>query len=390
MPSPATRLLARIRALRGWRADAALAGLVVVEGLLELALLTGPADQRLLGIPFVAGLAVAVGLRRRWPIAAVALGILFVTVFERVPAFENGLVGPFLCVGLLTYSLGRYVGERRLPLALVVGFGGTAIAMATDPSADGSLISNVLWGGVVVVGLPFLGGRAARNRSRLNAALRAKRLALEHERVHEAERAVLEERGRIAGELHDVVSHALSAMTVQASAARRLAGRDPAAARGAFAAVEETGREALGELRRLLGVLRRADEDLALAPQPSLAHLETLARRSLAAGLPVELTVRGDAPPALSVGLDLTAYRVVQAALRAARDEGHAGRARVSVSYAPDAVSVIVADDGRASSVRSLLGMRERVTVYGGELAAEPGPGGGHVLRARFPVGSAA
>jgi signal transduction histidine kinase len=204
--------------------------------------------------------------------------------------------------------------------------------------------------------------------------------------VQEAERAVLEERSRIAGELHDVVSHALSAMTVQASAARRLAERNPDAARGAFAAVETTGRDALTELRRLLGVLRREDEELALAPQPSLAHLETLARRSQAAGLPVELTVRGDSPQQLSVGVDLTAYRLIQAALRAARDEGRAGRARVAVYFAPDAVSVVVADDGRAGAVRSLLGMRERVTVYGGDLAAEPSPAGGHVVRARFPV----
>jgi signal transduction histidine kinase len=102
--------------------------------------------------------------------------------------------------------------------------------------------------------------------------------------------------------------------------------------------------------------------------------------------LPVELAVDGDAPPALSVGVDLTAYRLVQAALRAARDEGHAGRASVAVRYEPEAVSVVVADDGRASAVRSLLGMRERVGVYGGHLSAEPGASGGHVLRARFPV----
>jgi signal transduction histidine kinase len=388
--TPPARLLARVRALRGWHADAALAGAVAAEGLLELALLSGPAHQRLLGIWLVSGLAVAVGVRRRRPIVAVALGLALVTVFERVPPIGNNLIGPFLCLGLLTYSLGRYVEERRLVPALAVAFGGALLAVTTDPGADGPVLENMLWAGVVVVGLPFLGGRATRNRSRLNAALRAKRLAIEHERVQEAGRAVLAERERIAGELHDVVSHALSAMTVQASAARRLAAGNPEAARGAFAAVEATGRDALAELRRLLGVLRREDEELALAPQPSLAHLETLARRSGAAGLPVELTVRGDAPVALSVGVDLTAYRLIQAALRAALDEGRAGRARVAVRYAPDTVSVVVVDDGRASSTRSLLGMRERVTIYGGELAAEASPAGGHVLRARFPVESAA
>jgi signal transduction histidine kinase len=381
----ARRPLARIRGLQGWRADVALAAVVVVEGLVELPLVSGPADQKLLSGACVFGIALGVALRRRRPVAAVALGLALVTGFERVPISIH-LQGPFLALGLLTYSLGRHVDERRLPLALVVAFGGATIALATDPHADGSIVANAIWGGVVVVGLPFVGGRAVRSRSRLNAALRAKRLALEQERVQEAERAVLEERSRIAGELHDVVSHALSAMTVQASAARRLAERNPDAARGAFAAVETTGRDALTELRRLLGVLRREDEELALAPQPSLAHLETLARRSQAAGLPVELTVRGDSPQQLSVGVDLTAYRLIQAALRAARDEGRAGRARVAVYFAPDAVSVVVADDGRAGAVRSLLGMRERVTVYGGDLAAEPSPAGGHVVRARFPV----
>jgi signal transduction histidine kinase len=381
----APRLLARIRALQGWRADVALAAVVLAEGVLELSVVSGPAGESLLAIAAVSGIALAVAMRRRWPIAAVGLGLAVVTGFEHVPVSTH-MQGPFLALGLLSYSLGRHVDERRLPLALVIAYAGSAIALATDPAAEGSIIASVIWGGVVVVGLPFLGGRAVRSRSRLNAALRAKRLALEHERAQEAERAVLEERGRIAGELHDVVSHALSAMTVQASAARRLAERDPQAARGAFSSVEATGREALTELRRLLGVLRREDEDLALAPQPSLEHLETLARRAEAAGLPVELTVRGDSPQGLSVGVDLTAYRLIQAALRAARDDGRAGRVRVSVRYAPDAVSVIVSDDGRASPERSLLGMRERVTVYGGHLAAEPSPAGGHVLRARFPV----
>jgi signal transduction histidine kinase len=381
----AARLLTRLRALRGWRADAALAVVVVVEALVELLALSAPVHESVAALAFVTGIAVAVGFRRRAPISAVAFAMALVTGFERMP-ISTSLSGPFLALGLLTYSLGRHVDERRLPLALVTAFTGAGIALATDPNSGGSLVGNVIWGGVVVVGLPLLAGRTVRSRSRLNAALRAKRLALEHERVQEAERAVLEERGRIAGELHDVVSHALSAMTVQASAARRLAARDAGAARGAFAAVETTGRDALTELRRLLGVLRRKDEDLALAPQPSLAHLDTLVRRAGAAGLPVELTVRGDAPAALSVGVDLTAYRLIQAALRAARDEGRAGRARVAVRYHPDAVSVVVADDGRASAVRSLLGMRERVTVYGGELAAERSPAGGHVLRARFPT----
>ena len=137
-----------------------------------------------------------------------------------------------------------------------------------------------------------------RNRARLNQALREKAHALGESRASAVEAAALEERTRIAGELHDVVAHALSAMTVQATAARRMAERDPARAEAAFATVEATGREALTELRRLLGVLRREDEDLGLAPQPSLVHVGSLIRRSQAGGLPVELLDRGRAAAA--------------------------------------------------------------------------------------------
>ena len=145
-----------------------------------------------------------------------------------------------------------------------------------------------------------------------------------------------EERTRIAGELHDVVAHALSAMTVQAAAARRLTERDPEKAAVAFATVEHTGREALTELRRLLGVLRREDEELALAPQPSLAHIGGLASRVTSAGLPVALSISGEPRP-LPAGVDLTAYRVVQEALGGARDRGQAGRAEVPWPTGPAA-----------------------------------------------------
>jgi signal transduction histidine kinase len=173
-------------------------------------------------------------------------------------------------------------------------------------------------------------------------------------------------------------------MTVQAAAARRWTDRDPARAADAFASVEHTGREALTELRRLLGVLRKEDEELALAPQPSLAHVDGLAQRATAAGLPVALTVAGTAR-ALPAGVDLTAYRVVQEALGRARDGGSAGRAEVTVTYGAADVAVEVRDDGSADG-RGLLGMRERVTVYGGELLTAALDGGGWRVAARLPV----
>ena len=156
---------------------------------------------------------------------------------------------------------------------------------------------------VCLIGIgPILFGQALRNRARLNQALHAKAERAERERAAAADAAALEERTRIAGELHDVVAHALSAMTVQAAAARRMAERDPEQAERAFATVEATGREALTELRRLLGVLRREDEELGLAPQPSLAHIGSLvAARRARPGCPSSCASRASrarCPPA--------------------------------------------------------------------------------------------
>jgi signal transduction histidine kinase len=177
-------------------------------------------------------------------------------------------------------------------------------------------------------------------------------------------------------------------MVVQAGAARRRAAADPSQVRAAFEAVEGTGREALTEIRRLLGVLRRDDEELALAPQPSLAHVSGLVRRARLAGLEVHLRIEGDVRP-LPAGVDLTAYRVVQLALRSAANGAGAGRADVRVRYGGDDVVVEVRDDG-GRVVRPLPGVRERVVLYGGELHAGVRRGGGHGVRARLPLGGLA
>jgi len=220
-----------------------------------------------------------------------------------------------------------------------------------------------------------------RVRATLNRALSEKTAALERALSGAADRAVADERARIAGELHDVVAHSLSAMTVQASAAHRLTAAAHAGAGAAFATVEATGREALDELRRLLGVLRRDDAELALAPQPSLRHLGSLVSRTAAAGLPVELDLEGPLPE-LPAGIDLTAYRVIQGALAGARESGGAGRAEVRVRVRPDGLEVTVADDG---AERPLGGIRERVELHGGRLTAGPRSAGGHAVRARLP-----
>ena len=379
------QLLTRVRAIPPLRLDA-LVGLVAwFEICVELVLLTPLTGLRLAGAMVAAGLTfgLALMLRRRAPTVAVALAGAGVLAGGLVGSdITDNAYSPLVVAIFVAYSAGTRLEGRRLALAFAIGAACSAANVLTDPgqNQDGA----VIFAPVFTVGAPMLFGQLLRNRLGLNQALRERARRDERGRAAEAEAAAQEERTRIASELHDVVAHALSAMTVQAGAARRLSERDPAHAAAAFAAVEGTGREALTELRRLLGVLRKEDEELALTPQPSLGNVDGLARRATAAGLPVAVTVRGAARE-LPAGVDLTAYRVVQEALNYARDAGFAARASVEIGYHDTHVSVDVRDDGAAEG-RRLLGTRERVAVYGGELASVPLTGGGWRVTARLPA----
>jgi signal transduction histidine kinase len=187
-----------------------------------------------------------------------------------------------------------------------------------------------------------------------------------------------------------VVGHSVSVMTVQASAARRLLRPNQEKERDALLVVEQTGREALAEMRRMVGVLRRPEEAPALAPQPSLEQIERLVETTREAGLPVDLRIEGD-PVQLAGGVDLTAYRLVQEGLTNALKHARASRAEVVLRYSDARVELTVSDDGRGdgggpSGGHGLLGLRERVAVYGGELEAGPRADGGYRLRATLPV----
>jgi signal transduction histidine kinase len=334
--------------------------------------------------------AVAIALRRRGPLPALAVTYVVFVVAASRPALSEALFGPYFAVILMNYSAGANTDGRAFAACAALGTIGLFVVLQVDTVEDTP--GEWLFGATMLLGGPLLVGQLLRSRSRLNRALRDKAARLERERTEAAERAALDERARIASELHDVVAHALGAMVVQGAGARRLVRRDPAAAEAAFATVEATGREALGELRRLLGVLRKADADLALAPQPSLAHLGDLARRTGAAGLPVELDVQGD-PSQLPPGVDLTAYRVVQEALGSAREQGAAERARVRIRYGPAWLEIAVDDDGatpaNGGAGRELPGVRERLTLHGGELTVTARRGGGHRVIARLPVEAA-
>jgi signal transduction histidine kinase len=216
---------------------------------------------------------------------------------------------------------------------------------------------------------------------------------LEREQELATRVAVADERAHLARELHDVVAHSVSVMVVQAGAARRLLGRQPDRAGEALLAVESNGREALAELRRMLGVL--TDEDgtgPALAPQPGLGQLDALVERVGAAGLPVEVRITG-APRPLSPGVDLTAYRIIQEALTNALKYAKGARTEVVVEFGDGELKLEVLNAGGvdllpagAGAGRGLLGMRERVSVYGGQLEAGGRPEGGFAVRASLPL----
>jgi signal transduction histidine kinase len=379
-----TSLGARVRALPPGRADLLLAGVFLLETQVELSFLDAPTSTILAARGLVLVMACGVAARRRAPFVAAALVFAALTVMEQLKGPVNtGLVGPYISAFIVSYSIGANLEGRRLAWGTAWLVALVSILSVLDPTSDDGL--NLIWGWLVIVAAPVLAGRLLRERARLARELRAE--ASGDDDARWADLAVAEERERIAGDLHDVVARALDRMVVEAAGADRLVATDPGRAALAFGAVEETGREALTEIRRLLGVLRREDDELALAPQPTLAHVADLVRRARAAGLPVELRVEG-APAQLPAGVDLTAYRVVQEALAGAVREGAAASASVLVRYGEAAVDLEVVDDGAARPAP--MGIQERVALYGGDLRTASPRTGGHALRARLPLGSAA
>ena len=324
--------------------------------------------------------------RRRFPFAAPAAVGVAVALSSFVDGdFVHELV-PVLA-GLAAIFLVGMVRDRSQAIAgLAAGVGLIAVVAHNDPTGGManfvffSIVFAIVWTIGFAIGRKFHEAEEAKER-----AARAERAREERARL-----AVSEERARIARELHDVVGHSVSVMTVQASAVRRLLEPDQEKEHAALLVVEQTGREALAEMRRMVGVLRRPEEAPVLAPQPTLEQLERLIEHAREAGLPVELQVEGE-PVQLSAGVDLTAYRLVQEGLTNALKHARATHAEVLVRYSDGHVELTVSDDGPGGGDgdkggHGLVGMRERVSVYGGELEAGPRPEGGYRLRARLPV----
>ena len=353
------------------RAWDALVLVIVVSVLFEV--LTTDQDVPLaLSVPVALGMTVPFiwGQRHPLPVVAVVLGAWVVQSlagdWQQEPQSE------LLPVALAFWCLGAYVPPgRRSSWAL-----GLALVALTAHQPDDVIVMGPLMAGV------YAGGRLMQSRERLAAAL-------QHERANAERYAVAEERARIARELHDVVGHALATMTVQAGAERLALGGARPETSLVLSQIESTGRQALQEMRRLLGVLRTPEEAPELSPLPGLDQLDALARRMATSGVAVDVEVADDVRP-LPSGLDVSAYRIVQEALTNVLKHADARSARVRVSEHDGVVDIEVTDDGAGAPApagwqgQGLTGMRERVLVHGGSLEAGPSPQGGWRVAARL------
>ena len=378
-------LYTRVRGLDELKADAMLAAAFAVAGIVESILVRSGGHSRPLTAVAAVALSLTLAWRRRNTLAATIGFMVVISVATHIDTFLFGnLNSPFIAMLVLAYSVGRHEIGWRLWFDVVLLAAALTIAGGIASPTD------VLWG-VIFLGGPALVGRAIRSRALLQREMREKAKRLESERELRAREAVADERARIASELQAVVANGVSAMVVQAEAVPRLFDTaESSAAVQALALIEETGRDALAEMRRLLGVLRRDDEGPVLAPQPTLARADALVARMQAQGLSAAIKVEGQ-PAALSPGVDLAGYRVLQEALNAATQALGVSHADVSIIYRDDNVLVRVGDDREnpdGQDPEILPALRERLGLYGGALRTSRRQGSrGFEIEARLPVG---
>ena len=336
---------------------------------------TGPIEgDKVILVPTALAMTLPLAFRRRWPLGTELVVFGAAALQEVLTTPPDGIAGVTALL-IASYSVAAY-SERRSAIVGLVG----ALALSLSSHAEDFVFAWVMISGA------WGAGRIVRRQNLLLEALARDQAARERA-------AVADERARLARELHDVVAHSVSTMVVQAEAGGSLLERDPAGAREAFDSITNSGRQALGELRRMLGLLRSADGESTLVPQPGVAQLHALVEEMRGIGLPVELTIEGEPRP-LSAGVDLSAYRIVQEALTNTLKHARPARARVTVRYHADDVELEVLDDGRGSVNGSrrghgITGMEERVRLYGGTLETGRSAHGGFSVRARLPTGPA-
>ena len=376
-----------MRELDDFKADAILAGAFALAGVIESLFVNSHGHSRPLTAIVAAVVSAPLAWRRRNTLFAVGGFMLILLAQSPLDTFViESLTMPFIGVLLLAYTAGRYEPTRRtlIELALV------ALVINVPSVFNGDFtVGNVFWT-AIFISAPTLAGRAIRSRVLLQREMRAKARRLEAERHVRAERAVEDERARIASELQAVVANGVSAMVVQAGAVPRLIENgDSGRAGHALAVIEETGRDALTEMRRLLGVLRRDEDGPALAPQPTLSRADALVARTQNEGLDAGLTVQGEPTP-LSPGVDLAGYRVLQEALASARGAEGVSHADVAIVYGDRDVTLTVRDDRESPDgpdAAALRALRERVGLYGGALRVLPrADRRGFEVEARLPI----
>jgi signal transduction histidine kinase len=383
-----------------------LIAVLAIAGMLELVVgrdLPGaPATTLWFSVPAVAMLVLPLFARRRFPFGAPAAYWLLATTLTFIDGSLVPFIGSLGVVGLATaFLLGNLRDERQAGIGLAIVLGCIVVVVANIPGSQTA--SDLVFIPLRFV-VAWVAGYALRERSQQAEAAEMRALLAEREReaaemratLAEREReaatriAVAEERARIARELHDIVAHAVSVMVLQVGAVRHKLPRSLDEDRDALERVERAGRAALAEMRRLLGAMRRDEDGVELGPQPGLDALDSLLEEVGRAGLPVQLHVDGE-PFALPRAIDVSAYRIVQEGLTNALKHAGASQADVTVRYRPDELELEVADDGKGPVTTNgrghgLLGIRERVTIYGGEMSATTGPAGGFDLSARLPV----
>jgi signal transduction histidine kinase len=365
-----------------------LIGALAVAAVLNLILAPGASSTSLwFDVPAVAVLMLPLFTRRRFPFGAPAAYWILAAVLSFVDGALIPSVESLFPVGLASAALlGNLRDARQAGVGLAIVLAGITAVVYNIPghtTAELILIP-------VDFGIAWAAGFALRARKEQAEAAEVRAAQAERDREAAARVAVAEERARIARELHDIVAHAVSVMVLQIGAVRHRLPQAQPEDKDALRGVEQAGRMALAEMRRLLGAMRREGDGLDLTPQPGLDGLDSLVDEVGRAGLPVRLHLEGDPFP-LPRALDLSAYRIIQEGLTNALKHARASRADVTVHYGSDELEIEIRDDGRGTAStdglgHGLVGMRERVKIYGGEMTIGTSTGGGFVLNTRLPM----
>ena len=365
--------------------DVALALAMAAIALVEVFLASPGKYPYAVAVPTALALAAPLVWRRSRPVLALGL-VLAVVVLQRLAYGELWDSGSLLAIPLIAvYSVAAYTALR----VAVAGYLVNVVVLSVCDIGDGADYAFIS----LIYGAIWIAGRMAHRLRQLAETNAEYARQLEELQLIREEQAASEERARIARELHDVVAHCVSTMVVQAEAGQALLASDPDRAGDSFSAVQGSGRQALAELRRMLGVLREdpADDEATHQPQPSLDQLESLLDTMRRAGLVVDLEIRGERR-VLSQGVDLTAYRIVQESLTNTLKHANATRVVVRLGYTDEALHIDVTDDGRgqadstSAGGHGLLGMRERAHLHGSRIESGAAPGGGYAVRTKLPL----